>query len=75
MKLVCVLDADDRSNKAHIKLEAYGYAITDATKAITLDGSYVKVWQEADKVLRRLPNHLPGILSTGDCQRCDFEDI
>jgi serine/threonine-protein phosphatase 5 len=30
--------------QAHIKLESYGYAIADATKAIELDGSYIKVW-------------------------------
>lgn len=29
--------------QAHIKLEAYGYAIADATKAIELDPGYVKV--------------------------------
>lgn len=29
--------------QANIKLEAYGYAIADATKAIELDESYVKV--------------------------------
>lgn len=29
--------------KAHIKLEQYGYAIADATKAIDLDSSYAKV--------------------------------
>jgi serine/threonine-protein phosphatase 5 len=29
--------------QAHIKLEAYGLAIADATKAIELDPGYVKV--------------------------------
>ena len=29
--------------KAHIKLEQYGYAIVDATRAIDLDSSYAKV--------------------------------
>jgi serine/threonine-protein phosphatase 5 len=29
--------------QAHIKLEAYGYAIADATKALELDPGYVKV--------------------------------
>lgn len=29
--------------QTHIKLESYGFAITDATKAIELDASYVKV--------------------------------
>ena len=28
---------------AHIKLENYGYALTDANKALELDGTYVKV--------------------------------
>lgn len=32
-------------DKANIKLESYGYAVADATKAIELDGSYVKVWE------------------------------
>lgn len=36
-----VCDADNR--QAHIKLEAFGYAIADATKALELDPSYVKV--------------------------------
>ncbi len=31
------------ARQANIKLEAYGYAIADATKAIELDESYVKV--------------------------------
>ncbi|MCJ1430417.1 hypothetical protein MMC29_008335 [Sticta canariensis] len=30
--------------QANIKLESYGYAITDATRAIELDGSYVKAF-------------------------------
>jgi serine/threonine-protein phosphatase 5 len=29
--------------QAYIKLEAYGFAIADATKAVELDPSYVKV--------------------------------
>ncbi|KAH8702546.1 serine/threonine protein phosphatase PPT1 [Talaromyces proteolyticus] len=34
--------------QAHIKLEAYGYAIADATKALELDPSYVKAyWRRA----------------------------
>jgi len=34
--------------QAHIKLEAYGYAIADASKAIELDPSYVKAyWRRA----------------------------
>lgn len=34
--------------QAHIKLEAYGYAIADATKAIELDPGYVKAyWRRA----------------------------
>ena len=31
------------SFQANIKLEAYGYAIADATRAVELDPSYVKV--------------------------------
>ncbi|KAI9836490.1 MAG: hypothetical protein M1838_005068 [Thelocarpon superellum] len=30
--------------QANIKLESYGYAIADATKAIELDGSYIKAY-------------------------------
>lgn len=30
--------------QANIKLEAYGYAIADATKAIEIDSNYTKVW-------------------------------
>jgi serine/threonine-protein phosphatase 5 len=33
----------DLHAQAHIKAEAYGYAIEDATKAIELDPSFVKV--------------------------------
>lgn len=29
--------------QVNIKVEAYGYAVVDATKAIELDGSYIKV--------------------------------
>lgn len=29
--------------QAHIKLEAFGYAVADATRALELDPSYVKV--------------------------------
>lgn len=32
-----------RFNQANIKLEQYGYAIADATKAIELDSKYTKV--------------------------------
>lgn len=31
------------SRQCHIKLEAYGFAVADATKALELDPSYVKV--------------------------------
>lgn len=34
--------------QANIKLEAYGYAIADATKAIELDKNYIKVGQILD---------------------------
>ena len=42
----CNLYANYRFGKANIKLESYGYAVADATKAIELDGSYVKVCEE-----------------------------
>ena len=34
-------------SQANIKLEAYGYAIADATEAIKLDKDYVKASPEA----------------------------
>jgi serine/threonine-protein phosphatase 5 len=39
--------------QANIKLEAYGYAVADATKAIELDKNYIKVYLQhaTDKVL------------------------
>lgn len=36
---------------AHIKLEAYGAAITDATKSIELEPAYVKVRQHVEPSL------------------------
>ena len=37
------LDLPTHERQAHIKLEAFGFAIADATKALELDPSYVKV--------------------------------
>ena len=34
--------------QAHIKLEAYGFAIADAAKALELDPSYTKVSSSVD---------------------------
>jgi len=34
---------------AHIKLEAFGYAIADASKAIELDANFVKVCPRRDR--------------------------
>ncbi|KMU90671.1 serine/threonine-protein phosphatase PP1 isozyme 3 [Coccidioides immitis H538.4] len=46
--VLCGLIAAFFSGQANIKLEAYGYAIADATKAIELDPSYVKAyWRRA----------------------------
>ncbi len=36
------------SKQANIKLEQYGYAIADATKAIELDSKYTKVIAQLD---------------------------
>ena len=32
-------------SQAHIKLEQYGYAVADTTKAIEIDNNYAKVSQ------------------------------
>lgn len=37
-----MLNVDDI--QAHIKMESYGYAVSDATKALELDPTYVKVY-------------------------------
>lgn len=29
---------------AHLKMESYGYALSDATTALDLDKMYIKVW-------------------------------
>lgn len=64
--------------KANIKLESYGYAIADASKAIELDGSYVKV-SEFTSVLfsiMSVKNFLMvflGFLETGNCEHCGSE--
>lgn len=40
--------------QAHIKMEAYGYAIADATKALELDPTNVKVYTIAHSTSRSL---------------------
>ena len=40
------------SEQAHIKMEAYGYAIADATKALELDPTNVKVYTIAHPTSR-----------------------
>lgn len=40
----CFCESSAYSAQANIKLESYGYAIADASKAIELDNSYVKVF-------------------------------
>lgn len=40
--------------QAHIKMEAYGYAIADATKALELDPTNVKVYTIAHSTSRNL---------------------
>lgn len=44
----------DFSEQAHIKMEAYGYAIADATKALELDPTNVKVYVIAHSTSRNL---------------------
>ena len=44
----------DMGWQANIKLEAYGYALADATKAIELDPNYVKVRRLASMGTRPL---------------------
>lgn len=64
--------------QAHIKLEAYGFAIADATKALELDPSYVKV---CSRILLSFAMCLPsehmlicrpsaGVLETSARKRC-----
>ena len=52
------------SGQANIKLEAYGYAIADATKAIEIDPSYIKVGLNV--VVAELRLTCTGILAEGN---------
>ncbi|PYH54873.1 uncharacterized protein BO96DRAFT_501688, partial [Aspergillus niger CBS 101883] len=59
--------------QAHIKLEAYGFAIADASKALELDSNYVKVrWDAAGCCYccspLTYPTPLLGLLAPRPCE-------
>jgi hypothetical protein len=56
------------SGQANIKLEAYGYAIADATKALEIDPSYIKVSLNTVVAQHRLT--CAGILAEGNSKHC-----
>ena len=55
--------------QTNIKLEAYGYAVADATKAVELDGSYIKV-QFPTSNWPNLQLTGAGLLEESSCQHC-----
>ena len=56
--------------KANIRLEAYGYAIADATKAIELDKSYIKVHLQYCLGSGQLVLTNSGVLAASSCKYC-----
>ena len=58
-------------SQAHIKLEAFGLAIADATKAIELDSNNVKVLYTFDDLSGIETHNLePGLLSARSSEHC-----